>query len=102
MSMRERTRVGEVKYGFDLFCSEDWMFSGTRKASLHDHTTCCKEFPLQLTRHPSTGSKSKGPHYGGLQLGGRRLKEKGAVGLRLVSCVESRERQPRRLPRLPP
>ncbi|TMI31364.1 hypothetical protein E6H27_06575 [Candidatus Bathyarchaeota archaeon] len=58
MSKRERTRVGEVRYGFDLVFPDAWILSVTREAGIHHHITCSKQFPsLQLTKHSFTGSR---------------------------------------------
>jgi len=105
MSMREKTKVGEVMYGFAFFSPDAWIFSGTRQPGLHHHITCGEESALTAGEAPLQCVIIQEPHHAdcGFQLlGERRFKEKGAIDLCLVSFVDSKEHQSERLTRLSP
>ena len=105
MSMREKTKVGEVRCGFDFFSTDAWIFSGTRQSGLHHHITWGEETAPTTNEAPLRYAESKSPYLAdcGFQLlGERRFKEKGAIDLCLVSFVDSKEHQSERLTRLSP
>jgi len=69
MSKRERTRVGEVRYGFDFVFPDAWIPSVTREAGIHHHITCSK-VPLSTTNEALLYPvKTPHPTACGLQLG---------------------------------
>ena len=105
MSMREKTKVGEVRCGFDFFSTDAWIFSGTRQSGLHHHITWGEETAPTTNEAPLRYAESKSPYLAdcGFQLAvSRRPREKGTVDLSLVSFVESKEHQPKRPTRLSP
>src|SRR5436189_2813477 len=105
MSMREKTTVGEVRYGFDFLSPDASRFSGTRQPGLHHHITCGEESAPTTNEAPYS---THNPRALILQTAdfsyavSRRLREKGTVDLSLVSFVESKEHQPERPTRLSP
>jgi hypothetical protein len=48
--MREKTSVGDVRYGFGFFSPDASISSGTRQTDLWHHITCNEE-PLATTKH---------------------------------------------------